>query len=221
MQYGEPFTHSGVLGEIPLGDSLSILGGVTMGWDNWDNPNDKVGYLAGFSWCMSSDSSLSFGLHTGPEDIEGVNDRTVYSMVFTKQLNSRLQYVIQHDFGTEANAEIDRDLNFDSAKWYGINQYLFFQTSESLTWGARIEWFRDQDNARVLGIPSESLTEGGNYYGLSLGANWRPNCRWIFRPEIRWDYSDVSAPSLGNTGMFDDFTSDNQLTLGGDIIFRF
>ncbi len=221
MQYGEPFTHTGVLADIGITQSFNFLAGITNGWDAWEDPNDELGYLLGFSWCPSELSSLSFGIASGNEDAEGVNDRTVYSLVYTRQLTDKLQYVFQHDFGTESNAALDQNFNADNAKWYGINQYLFMQMSEALTVGVRVEWFRDQDNARVLGIPSESLTEGGNYVGLSFGANYRPNCRWIFRPEIRWDWSDAAATGLGGTGMYDDFTKDNQLTLASDVIFRF
>lgn len=221
MQYGEPFTHSGVLIDQAITQSTNVLFGVTMGWDNWDNPNDKAGYLAGFSWCPSDKTSLAFGLSSSQEDPLGTNNRTVYSMVLTHQLTDRLQYVFQHDFGTEALGETDLNLGPDSAKWYGINQYFFYQTSPSWTWGARIEWFRDQDNARVLGIPSESLVEGGNYVELTLGANYRPTCKWIFRPEIRWDWSDVKSPALTVDGMFNDFTDDSQVTLAFDFIFRF
>ena len=36
MQYGEPFTHTGVLGTWVPNDQLTIIGGITNGWDNWD-----------------------------------------------------------------------------------------------------------------------------------------------------------------------------------------
>ena len=36
MQYGEPFTHTGVLGTWNPNDQLSIIAGITNGWDNWD-----------------------------------------------------------------------------------------------------------------------------------------------------------------------------------------
>lgn len=221
MQYGEPFTHTGVLTNTTLAKGFDAYFGYTRGWDSVEDNNRKPGYLFGFSWCPSENASLAFGVHTGREDDAGINDRTVYSLVYTRQITKRLQYILQHDFGTETNAEVTRDFQTDSAKWYGINQYFFYQMSQAITWGMRVEWFRDQDNARVLGIPIESLVEGGNYVGLSLGVNWRPNCRWIFRPEIRYDWSDAEAPGLGHTGMFDTFTDEDQLTLAFDSIFRF
>ena len=37
MQYGEPFTHTGVLTTWVPNDQLTIIGGITNGWDNWDD----------------------------------------------------------------------------------------------------------------------------------------------------------------------------------------
>ena len=128
---------------------------------------------------------------------------------------------MQHDFGTERAAELNQAGNNETAKWYGINNYLIYQATNCLSFGVRAEWFRDQDNARVLALPIESVVDGGNYVGLTAGANWQFRPKWILRPEIRWDHSDVEVPSLGRAGVFDDFTEDDQLTLATDLIFRF
>ena len=37
MQYGEPFTHTGVLGTWAPSDQFTLIGGITNGWDNWDD----------------------------------------------------------------------------------------------------------------------------------------------------------------------------------------
>ncbi|MEM7312041.1 MAG: porin, partial [Planctomycetota bacterium] len=219
MQYGEPFTHTGVLAEFSLTNKLSGHFGYTRGWDTWEDPNGTPGYLAGISWTPSDVASLAATVHTGREDAAGINDRTVYSIVYTRQLNPGLQYVLQHDFGMESNAEFDGAFRADSAKWYGLNQYLFMDITEKVTAGMRFEWFRDQDNARVLGIPFESTVSGGNYWGYTLGLNWRPTNNLTVRPEVRWDESDV-VPPAGN-GMFGDFGDQNQLTFAFDMILRF
>ncbi len=221
MQYGEPFTHTGVLMSFNLGSRWKGHFGITRGWDTWEDPNGKAGYLAGLSWNPSQHASLGFTLHTGREDDAGVNDRTVYSLVYTRQINCALRYVLQHDFGMEANGEFKPNGQSDDAKWYGINQYLLWDLSDRLSAGLRVEWFRDQDNARVLAIPQESLVEGGNYTQVSLGLNARFLDKLTLRPEIRWDWSDVAATGLGSSGVFDDFTRDNQLTLASDLIFTF
>ena len=166
---------------------------------------------------VAAGDASNFALTTGREDLAGVNDRTVYTCVYTRRLGA-MTYVMEHLFGSEANAEFDTNFQPDSGKWYSINQYFFTDVSPKLTTGMRIEWFRDQDNARVLQLPFESSTNGGNYVGLTLGMNWRPTCNMIVRPELRYDYSDVEA--FGQR-VFDDFTKRDQLTLAIDAIFRF
>lgn len=218
-QYGEPFTHTGALAQIPLSDSFGGFFGYTLGWNTFEDPNDQPGFLTGCSWTPDDSSSIAFALHSGDEDPAGLNNRSVYSFVFSNQLTEHIKYVFQHDFGVQANEEIDVAGNPDSAKWYGINQYLFYEYSECVTFGTRVEWFRDQDNARVLGIPDEATVAGGNYFGLSLGANYKFARKFTLRPEIRYDWSDVVPP--GSVGMYDGFSDDDQFTMATDLIFRF
>jgi hypothetical protein len=221
MQYGEPFTHTGMLAEMPLNRRFDVLAGFTRGWDNWEDPNGQLGFLGGFSWTAPSDrASVALTVTSSNEDAAGQNSRTVYSLVYTRKIGSRLNYIFQHDFGIEENGEIGQDRTSEVAKWYGINNYLIYNASDRLSLGLRAEWFRDQDNARVLALPIESLTQGGNYVELTAGANWKFRPRWTLRPEIRWDWSDV-VPPPGGGGMYNVFTEDNQLTLSTDLIFRF
>ena len=222
MQYGEPFTHTGMLAEMPLTRRLDMLAGFTRGWDNWEDNNGQLGFLGGLSWTAPSElASVALTVHSSNEDADGQNNRTVYSLVYTRQIGCRLQYILQHDFGVEELAEVGQDGTNETAKWYGINNYLIYDVSECVSLGLRAEWFRDQDNSRVLALPIESLVQGGNYFALTAGANWSFLPRWTLRPEIRWDWSDVEVPSLGRSGMFNDFTDDNQITLATDLIFRF
>ena len=220
MRYGEPFTHTGALASYQLAPNVTVHGGLTRGWDNWEDTNDDMAFLGGVKWTSCDGlSSLAMALHTGDEDAAGDNNRTVYSMVFAHHLSQHLQYVFQHDFGIEENAEFV-GADTDAAKWYGINQYLLYTLSPTTAYGVRLEWFRDQDNARVLGIPFQDLVEGANYFAITLGMNWRPHQCITVRPELRWDWSNVEPP-LTPDGMFDDFSDKNQFTLGTDVIVRF
>lgn len=221
MQYGEPFTHTGILTSFGITNKLTGHFGITRGWDTWEDPNGSAGYLAGLSFAPSDVSSLAFTMHTGREDDPAVNNRFVYSLVYTRELGQHITYVLQHDGGNESNAEIDVNGQPDSASWYGINQYLFVDLTSNITAGIRAEWFRDQDNARVLAIPQESLVDGSNYGAVSLGLNIRGGNNFVFRPEARFDWSDVVATGLAGNGMFNDFRDRNQITLAGDLIFQF
>jgi hypothetical protein len=217
MQYGEPKTHTGILAASEVGCSWTFHYGLTRGWDTFEDPNSTLGFLGGISYISPDErTSLSFTLHTGNEDAAGDNNRTAYSLVLVRELGYRLTYVFQHDFGIEANRELNGALELDDAKWYGINQYLFCRLTDKLDLGWRVEWFRDQDNARVLGVPIQPFVSGGNYAATTLGLNWRPHENVVIRPEIRYDASDVKPPF--RNGMFRDFTKDEQLTIALDLI---
>lgn len=221
MQYGEPFTHTGFLVSHHLTPNLKLHGGMTRGWNTWEDPNKSLGFLGGASWTSRDRrTSLDFALHTGDEDPNGDNNRTAYSLVLTRRMTSRLTYILQHDLGVEADGAFGGEGQPIGAHWYGINQYWLYQMTRTTALGVRAEWFYDPENTRVLAVPFESMVEGGNYTAVSLGLNWSPSERLTIRPEVRWDWSDVSVPGV-RAGMFDDFSDKNQFTLGTDVIFVF
>ena len=218
MQYGEPFTHTGLLAAYNV-SPFGFQAGFTRGWDTWEDPVGNLAFLGGVKWtCPDGCTTVAFSLHTGDEDADGDN-RTAYRLVCTRRLNRFLTYVLQHDLGVEQNAAI-KPTGPDKAMWYGINQYLLCDATEDVTIGLRIEWFRDQDNARVLGIPIATQTDGGNYFALTAGLNWKPRRNITFRPEIRWDHSNVAGPPAFSRRIFNDFTDTDQLTIAADLIFE-
>jgi hypothetical protein len=220
MVYGEPKTHTGVLSSYDLTECFQITAGLTNGWDNFSDDNGRLGFLGGVSWkANDGSSSFAFQIHTGAEDPNGENSRTVYSLIYTEELIGGLTYVFQHDFGVEQNAALNGN-RLANARWYGINQYLFCPVNCCTELGLRAEWFRDEHNARILGIPTDA-SEGGNYVALTAGVNWRPTPRLLVRPELRWDSSDASASALGVGGMFDAFRKQDQITLAVDLIAFF
>jgi len=178
-QYGEPFTHTGLLADYRPSPEWTVQAGFTRGWNNWEDNNDRLGFLGGADWTSPDErTTVAFALHTGSEDAAGEYNRTVYSLVVERKITCRLTYIFQHDFGVEDGARIARDGSRDSAKWYGLNQYLIYRAGEEVDLGLRLEWFRDQDNARVLRIPIEPLVGGGNYFALTAGMNWKPRS-WV------------------------------------------
>ena len=214
-QYGQPYTHTGLLTSAQVSNGLVFHAGFTQGWNNWEDINNEFSFLGGVTLRSLDDrTKVAFALHSGNEDADGANSRTVYSFIISRQINDCLLYVFQHDYGRESNGALNGD-----ARWYGINQYLINQVSETLAFGMRLEWFRDQNNARVLGVPTP-LSTGGNYTAFTFGLNWNPSERLTLRPELRWDWSDVNPPGAP-FGMFNDFSDRNQFTFATDLIFRF
>jgi hypothetical protein len=213
-QYGEPFTHTGMIADYKLTSTLTLYSGFTRGWNNWEDNNDELAYVGGIGWCRPGGSEwLRLTLHTGNEDDNGENNRTAYSLVYYALLGPKFAYIIEHNFGVEDNAASQGDVNIP-AHWYGISQYFVCEVNCQTQLGFRAEWFRDEENARVLGIPVEDSV-GGNYVAMTLGANYRPGFSKYLevRPEIRWDWSDTQNLPLGVRGMYDDFEKHYQLTL--------
>jgi len=218
-QYGEPFTHTGLLADYDVSNELAFQAGFTRGWDTWEDPAGTLAFLGGLNWSsVDGCTSLAFSLHIGDEDADGDN-RTAYSMVLSREFGYRTTYIFQHDLGFEQNAAVGPG-GTKKALWYGINQYLLYEVSDELAAGLRMEWFRDEDNARVLGIPIATQTSGGNYFALTAGLNWKPRRNITFRPEIRWDHSDVAGPPAFSRRIFNDFTETSQLTVAADLIIE-
>jgi hypothetical protein len=94
--------------------------------------------------------------------------------------------------------------------------------SDAWKWGLRFEWFQDTDGTRVgLNRPSNPnhVPLPGNYYSLTAGANWLPTGNFLMRPAIRWDF--FGGPFGQSRLPYDDGASNNQVTLGFDMIQRF
>ncbi len=218
-QYAQPFTHTGALIQHRFSPRFVFVGGITRGWDTWEDPNGDLGFLGSVLLETGFGSTISFGIHTGNEDLLGDNNRTAYSLVYEQPLSRSATWVIQHNYGTEEDAAIDAAGQSDDASWYGVVNYLLFNTSQSTTWGLRAEWFRDADNARVVAIPLAAQVDGSDYVGVTLSRNQRISTYMNWRMEARWDWSDVEP--LGQPGIFDTFEDDNQFLLSTSVTIDF
>ncbi|MGL4464337.1 MAG: porin, partial [Planctomycetia bacterium] len=211
FQYGEPFTHTGIIASQTIGQ-FTIHNSINRGWDNWNDNNNGLSYMGGVSWTSCDEkTSLLVTYITGPEQDEpnrpfqGVivppgedANRWMYSAVLQRQVTDDLKYVIQHDHGYQTAGAVDNFGNAASAEWYGVNQYLLYTVNDKLGIGLRGEWFRDDDGARVIRARSFSALSpdgsafppgaAGNYYAVSLAANYALTDCVTLRPEARWDW---------------------------------
>ncbi len=232
FQYGEPFTNTGFLGTWAPNDHFNLLAGANYGWDNSDNINNNVSFLGGATFTASDgNSKLAFAAQAGEEEtIFGLgtpNDqRWVYSVVYSRSITDRLSYVIQHDNGRQDNF----NESGETADWYGVNQYMFYKINCCWTAGVRLEWFRDDDGARVAPVgdyPAQGFTNNpasfggfeGNFYELTMGVNYKPTTNLTFRPELRYDWYDGDQNFLGNDP-YDDGSSASQWLAAVDVIWQ-
>lgn len=210
MQYGEPFTHTGILVNYALNDAFTLNAGTVSGWDNFSENIANWNFLSGLSWTNDdSTDSVSWSVISGNSsninNVTSNTNRTMYSLVLSHRITKKLQYSFQHDFGYQAQP----NQNINNSYWYGINQYLFYDLTDKVSAGFRGEWFCDNNGSRLnIGTP-------GDYFELTTGVNWKLRNWFSLRPEIRYDW----ANSKINT--YDNQTKNNQLMFAMDIILTF
>ena len=257
MQYGEPFTHTGVLGTWVPNDQLGIVAGITNGWDNWDNSwnsgtiansgypgfNSNAAFLGAITFTSSDETQAlilanSSGNELGGVDAFGgqlVGNRTVTSIVYTNELSDRLNYVYQSDIGYQFNANPlyqTAGQQNGTAYWYGVNQYLFYNFTDTLIGGLRLEWFRDNNGTRVVSNVRNQLMGGtpadtgfaGNFWAMTWGLNYLMGNNIIVRPELRYDWFSADAGGqVANGGILPYGTADrsSQFYGGCDVIWQF
>jgi len=230
MQYAEPFTHTGVLFSYPLTGNFTLTAGAVNGWDNWDVNPERFSGLGGLTW--TSDSGATSATITGisgDDKLSGEN-RSLYSIVISHQLVEHLTWVLQHDNGAVKDSD---SRGTGEARWYGINSYLFYDVNDSLRAGLRGEWFHDDEGFQVapVGFGNRALAPtdpddpdppatGASYYAITAGLNWKPYTWLVVRPEVRYDWADLSAPP-GRLEPFDGGTDEEQLLFATDFVVTF
>jgi hypothetical protein len=144
----------------------------------------------------------------------------MYSLVYSHKFNDCLTYVLQHDRGVQQDGVAIAGGPNQDADWYGINQYLFYQINCCWAAGVRFEWFRDDDGTRVVGLGDGNLATGpfeGDFYAITLGANWKPNDNVTIRPELRFDWFEGQA----GANPFDGGAENDQTTAAVDVVIAF
>ncbi len=104
-QYGEPFTHTGMLLMCDVGAGLTLAAGLQRGNDQFDDTDglNALGFLGGLHWRTCCDRlTVSFAISA--DEVGRDRPVTIYSLVTTWKVTRRLKYVIQHDYGEVCGA---------------------------------------------------------------------------------------------------------------------
>ncbi len=227
-QFGQPFTHWGGLLTTKWGRNWEAHAGLVNGWDTLVGRANNINVLAGLKYTADSRSWWSsFALVSGQEQnnlsgLPGVagtdGNRSRYSFLIGLTPGGpcgHWEYVFHHYYGFQENGTAQRNL----ARWYGIDQYLYYRVSNTLRVGSRFEWFRDEDGTRV-GLNRASNPNNpplpGNYFALTGGLNYAPTANFVIRPEVRWDFTSDTTRRPFNDGR-----KNNQLMLGCDLVWQF
>lgn len=245
-QYGQPFTHTGFLGNYAIDSNWSVLAGAvtgsaTGGWDgNWDQQLGNWDYLGGVTWTSDdAGSSLSLTTSVGERSEQSSSIWAIYSIIARHDFTDKLHYVFTHDHGFAENVLTSNSIGngkTETAKWYGVNQYLFYDIQDNLAAGIRAEWWRDANGFRVAGPsrcgasfnvdrttgtgtsyacgPTVYPFAGSNYFAITGGLSYNPVPWVLLRPNIRYDWTD-------NVRVFDSGTRRNQFLITADVVITF
>ncbi|MFZ2725500.1 MAG: porin [Methylococcaceae bacterium] len=219
MQYGEPFTHTGFLGNYAVNSNWSLMAGAitgsaTGGWDGgWDRQLGNWAGISGVTW-TSEDKGSSANISGTFGDASETNSSAwnMYSIVLKHNITDKLHLMVQHDHGFADNVKVavNGGVPAVNAEWYGVNTHLYYDVKDNLTVGIRGEWFRDPQGFRVCSPGRVAAATDGNnnsyavgdktnsssclpaaYYEITFGVNWKP-LPWLnIRPNVRYDW--VSA----------------------------
>lgn len=202
MQYGEPFTHTGVLNNYTINKNWSAMGGAitgsgTGGWDgNFNRQMGNWGGIGGVTW-TSDDTKTSLNVSgTGSSTSTRSNNFWgMYSIVFKHMITDKTHFILQHDHGF-ADGVLLNNLKHSNvvkdAQWLGVNMHMYYDITPDLSVGFRGEWFRDSDGFRVwspgrvsaaTNYMGSSYALGGStqlaastpadYYAATVGVNWK------------------------------------------------
>ncbi len=108
MQYGEPFTHTGVLASRNINDNWAWNAGIVAGWNDF-TLQDGVNFSAALPTRIRTTAAWRSHRsgNNSTVNLPGVGpdaNRTMYSLVWTRNLTSRWTYVLQHDLGVQQDA---------------------------------------------------------------------------------------------------------------------
>lgn len=177
MNFGEPFTHTGVLASHKYNDKLKLYGGWTLGWDTgFDRFNNGSNFIGGFTYTFSDTLSATYLTTYG--NLGWVGNGYAHSIVIDKKLSDKWNYVLLSD-----NVSTDKGV-FGGNTYHTIStsNYVFYTINECLKAGVRAEWWK---------------ADSVSYYELTGGVNFRPKANVVFRPEIRKQWSPAGPNPIG------------------------
>jgi hypothetical protein len=209
FNFAIPLTHTGSMATYGIDQNWSASVAVVRGWDqSLEDNNDSHAYIGSVAYTGEKIGGV-LTLIAGPEQTDDESDwRYVFDFVLTYSEGDNLKLALNADWGSENNAGI----NGDDAQWWGVAGYAIYDINEYLAAVGRLEWFSDNDGAR-LGVDDLEMWEA------TVGVNVKPmpNNAYgqylIFRPEIRYD--------AASEDVFDGLGDDSQFTFGVDAIFKY
>jgi len=213
--YAIPFTHTGAFFYHTVNDSFSYMVGFSRGWDTSleDNNGSALDFVGSATWQLDPKTKFIINVTAGPEQAgDSGNWRTLLDVQYIQQIGDNLTIALNGDYAYEPNSQGSAEGS--DAQWWGLAAYASLVIDSHMTLNGRVEYFNDQDGARLTGAVG-----GTSLYEATIGLAITPfptsayGRGLIIRPEVRFDY--------GERAFFDGGTDHYQFTAAVDAIYKF
>jgi hypothetical protein len=200
FNYAIPLTHTGILANYSVNDSLSVAAGVVNGWDNVDDNNHAKSVLGQLAFSCPDPQKLHLeelslsiqGIHGAEQDTESGPKRSVVDVVATIRPTEDLTLNLNYDSGHEEEALA----NGRAADWAGIAAIINYDFTDWFSLAGRYEYFEDDDGARTG--TAQDLQE------FTVTAAFKCTDTLTTRLEYRHDFSNNRVFSDGPDASTDD-----------------
>jgi hypothetical protein len=189
--YAIPFTHTGLMANIPIGDVVAIDVGIANGFDHVVDNNEGKSLLAGITINPSDMVSMYIsGSYGAEQDNRGNSKRGVTTAVVTVKPTDVLTLVFEGTYGNESDL-VGANLD-ESADWYGGAAYVVAKLSDSFSLALRGEVFDDPDGVRTL-VAETGHGPGVTLWELTPTLSYQVTDGLLARVEYRHDEGDKRA----------------------------
>lgn len=243
FNYGQPFTHHGVLTTWHYNKNINIYNAAINGWDRQFNGKYTWGYMGGFSY-TTDDNKTSFTSIF----IEGPNQFPTFLSTARNPIyptgvvippaqfqgkpnpgyNSNDRFlitnVLTHKWSDKLTQVLENDIAWETNVPFAADLGRSGDFNrQNAQWYGFGNWFLYSFNEKLTGVwRSEIFRDNNgvrtgfsaNYSEFTLGLIYKPKSYIWVRPEARYDFANGARP-------YNDGTRTSQLTLGLDVILLF
>jgi Putative beta-barrel porin-2, OmpL-like. bbp2 len=190
--YAIPFTHTGLLAHVPMGNYVAADVGVINGWDDVADNNDSKSFLGGIGITPSDAWTMYFAATYGAEQPDnGHSKRAVVTANSTVKVTDQLSLAVDMTYGNESDLLPHRSNSsgLRGADWYGIAGYSMYQITDDLSFNFRAEVFDDPDGVRS-GFTAPGFAPGVTVWELTPTISYQVTKGLLARAEYRHDEAD-------------------------------
>ncbi|WP_422931030.1 outer membrane beta-barrel protein [Singulisphaera sp. PoT] len=246
FNYGQPFTHLGMMSTLHLTDRVNVYNGVVNGYDRWFDANYKWNYIGGVTWTSESGKSnfaisYIFGPNQYPYFLNGSsqniyllgntipphldgrrntsygsNNRASVTMVYSYKWNDKLTQVMEVDLSYENNIPGSGGIPQSNGTFVG-------GLDRNDSWQGFGNWFLYAFGDKLTGVwRSEVFRDDGGQRTGFRDNFYEMTVGLIYKPKPwLWIRPEARYDWTQFTHPFYDGTKKSQLTLAVDAILLY